>query len=566
MDQPPQGGRRSVADCLTSLGVTAEALRGCTTLREEWQVIKKTYFAKVLRDHPDKGGSAQAFRESHAAWEVLRSIKAQQQDDDDDNANADAFGSFADHLHDGVTDQYDTFMDAFATDPSQMPSYEFFHEAAAQEVPGYRIERAKSGRGSCHVCKKRPSRARQQSRQAAAQADAAKPPPQEEEAPKKTAAARQKKARGQAAAAAAIVKTKDADADEEEKKPAATRKQPSRKTKGRVIVKKEEVNHDDEAAEEEAEEDLKMPPLKKAKTEATGSTTSTTIATVPETTMEVAAGPPALIPKGALRAGRLEHQTGTYTNWTHLDCWRVPYRVWAYFTDLADADLVLAQLLELDQVLLTGITVLDEAEQAFVVAHVMDKSHWARKTKASKPPPCRAVLLADVALKEAVEQVAAANTTSMAVATAVPSSSDVGLPSERGMVLHGKQHFVIPRPGVDGAVPDSLQGITFVCTGVFPEVGGGLGLSLGKDRVKAMIESFGGVVRSAVSGKTAYLVVGKEPGTSKVGEAQRRQIPMLDLMQLQKFLLGKVETLENAPLPVIRSFSAGFTGRRIMDG
>ena len=38
-------------------------------------------------------------------------------------------------------------------------------------------------------------------------------------------------------------------------------------------------------------------------------------------------------------------------------------------------------------------------------------------------------------------------------------------------------------------------------TGVFPEVGGGAGLNLGKERVKAMIESFGGRVtkRSRVS-------------------------------------------------------------------
>jgi hypothetical protein len=33
-----------------------------------------------------------------------------------------------------------------------------------------------------------------------------------------------------------------------------------------------------------------------------------------------------------------------------------------------------------------------------------------------------------------------------------------------------------------------------VLTGIFPEIGGGSGLSLGKDRLKAIIESFGIII------------------------------------------------------------------------
>lgn len=46
----------------------------------------------------------------------------------------------------------------------------------------------------------------------------------------------------------------------------------------------------------------------------------------------------------------------------------------------------------------------------------------------------------------------------------------------------------------------SLKAKTFVLTGVFPEVGGGQGLNLGKEKVAAMITSFGGRVTSAISG------------------------------------------------------------------
>jgi hypothetical protein len=54
----------------------------------------------------------------------------------------------------------------------------------------------------------------------------------------------------------------------------------------------------------------------------------------------------------------------------------------------------------------------------------------------------------------------------------------------------------------------------------FPEVGGGSGLNLGKDRVKGMVEAFGGKVTGAVSGRTHILVVGKEPGMGKVTQAE----------------------------------------------
>ena len=51
-------------------------------------------------------------------------------------------------------------------------------------------------------------------------------------------------------------------------------------------------------------------------------------------------------------------------------------------------------------------------------------------------------------------------------------------------------------------------------------MGGGSGLNLGKDRVKKMVEAFGGKVTGSVSGRTHILVVGKEPGLGKVSQAE----------------------------------------------
>jgi hypothetical protein len=121
-----------------------------------------------------------------------------------------------------------------------------------------------------------------------------------------------------------------------------------------------------------------------------------------------------------------------------------------------------------------------------------------------------------------------------------------------------RQHFVIPVPGENGAQPGALAGKTFVLTGVFPEVGGGAGLSLGKGKVKAMIESFGGRVTGSISGKTHVLVVGKNPGTSKVSAARSRSnVQLVNLKDLKEVGI-EAGRLEDAKPIVIRSFSTGY--------
>ncbi|GFH47920.1 hypothetical protein CTEN210_04396 [Chaetoceros tenuissimus] len=117
------------------------------------------------------------------------------------------------------------------------------------------------------------------------------------------------------------------------------------------------------------------------------------------------------------------------------------------------------------------------------------------------------------------------------------SASAITLPKEK------KKTFEIPVPGKEGAIPNALNGKIFVLTGVFPELRGGAGLTRGKNECITMIESFGGVVRSCISGKTNYLVVGKEPGPSKYNQAKVKGLPMLDLRELCRLMFGET-TLE----------------------
>ena len=139
--------------------------------------------------------------------------------------------------------------------------------------------------------------------------------------------------------------------------------------------------------------------------------------------------------------------------------------------------------------------------------------------------------------------------------------SDNEIAATSNEIVNKKERFVIPRPGENGAVDsDRLNDLRFVLTGLFPEVGGGTGLSLGNERTKAMIEAFGGNVTQSISGKTNYLVVGSEPGRCKVISARDNGIKMIDIRALQQLLLGKTElqSLEDAPPPVIDKFSEGY--------
>lgn len=110
---------------------------------------------------------------------------------------------------------------------------------------------------------------------------------------------------------------------------------------------------------------------------------------------------------------------------------------------------------------------------------------------------------------------------------------------------------------------NSLAGKTVVCTGIFPELGGGAGLNLGKDKLKSMVSSFGGRVTGSVSGKTDILVVGKDPGYSKVSAARQKGIPLMSLKDLAAGLTSAEFSLEDVKPMQISTFSSGYGGNSL---
>jgi hypothetical protein len=183
--------------------------------------------------------------------------------------------------------------------------------------------------------------------------------------------------------------------------------------------------------------------------------------------------------------------------------------------------------------------------------------------------PVAALLLPDDAKKKAKKKA---------------KSPTAGAGAERSVVVAKKKHasrpggrggvVAIPRPGVGLANPSAFAGKTVVLTGVFPELGGGAGLNLGKDRARTLIESFGGRVTSAVSGRTDALLVGREPGMSKVSQARARGATLLNFSQLCQSLdsgacapaKGSSDALALTNAVDITSFSSGYWGNGLAIG
>jgi hypothetical protein len=255
------------------------------------------------------------------------------------------------------------------------------------------------------------------------------------------------------------------------------------------------------------------------------------------------------IEKDELRCGSLDDSSGGYGRWHHLRCWRVPYTIWRGLPPpvkgRGSREAFEAAILASEQLTLAGFSTLPAALKSKFVTHLMDEKHWAKVMK-------KTVEKFEKAEKDKKEKAAAA--------AAGPSEAGAAVAGEAAaaIVPAAAGRFVVPKPGQNGVLATAFAAKTFVLTGTFPELGGGKGLDMGKERCKALIASFGGRVTGSVSGKTDFLVVGKEPGASKVSQAAAKGVPTVDLMGLKRVLETPGAALEDAPAAVIGDFSDGY--------
>jgi hypothetical protein len=117
----------SVPDCLEEIRVTTASLEQCATLSQEFNIIKKAYFQRCLQTHPDKGGNEADFRKLNSCFEIIRGIY--------DGGEIDSFLKLSKR-------SYDPF-------DINIQSFDFYAHAAAEMVPVYMVELARSKRSKC---------------------------------------------------------------------------------------------------------------------------------------------------------------------------------------------------------------------------------------------------------------------------------------------------------------------------------------------------------------------------------------------------------------------------------
>ena len=248
------------------------------------------------------------------------------------------------------------------------------------------------------------------------------------------------------------------------------------------------------------------------------------------------------------------------------------------------------ELVRMSDVTLAGYTKLTYEERLPIIDFVMNRQNWAKLTVRKLKPSAKGNDSSQpLAIAPPLTTGAAGPSFSGPPASSYSSSALVGSYATAGSIPSNELVIAKPRfdmPLVRNENRDFLAGKTIVLTGTFPEVGGGFGLNLGKDKTREMIEKFGGRVTSAVSGKTDLLLTGTKyvkmivstkisnccrisflvfsPGFSKVKKA--RSQPRCKLLDLPTMALAlenaDMEKLENPPPLILdaQDFSTGYRG------
>lgn len=100
----------------------------------QFKLIRKAYYQKSLKTHPDKGGDTEEFKKVRSAFEVLKEI-----------FEASGVPSFSSS---GDCSTSAAFSAAQRTHRN-FPSWDFYQAASEEPVPLYRVELAKSDRSKC---------------------------------------------------------------------------------------------------------------------------------------------------------------------------------------------------------------------------------------------------------------------------------------------------------------------------------------------------------------------------------------------------------------------------------
>ena len=228
------------------------------------------------------------------------------------------------------------------------------------------------------------------------------------------------------------------------------------------------------------------------------------------------------IEAGSLRIGMVDAKTGTYGRWQRLACWRPsPEALEALMGYPVDVAALAEQLVNDGECALLSRTAdMDEPTVALLSSHL----------RALAPP---------------------------AGAQSPPASRKRAVPTPDTAPAAKRQ----ARPPSIEPVPDALQGLQVVLTGVFPTLGGGCGLNEGKEIAAALLRDSGaavkpGITKGMAKDANAFVLVGERPGTSKIDKARAANLKLVDLDGLRRLLAG--DGLSAVDEAVITERSGGY--------
>ena len=141
--------------------------------------------------------------------------------------------------------------------------------------------------------------------------------------------------------------------------------------------------------------------------------------------------------------------------------------------------------------------------------------------------------------RNSIESLVESNTapttvTKKAKVTQVVSSGEHVVPASQDLVID-KPTFEIPE--VTRKNKNVLKGQTFVSTGTFPELGGGRGISLGKENPsndRTLVERTNHICKE----RNVFLIEGKDKGNKKSQKAHKWKILKMSLHDLKLYILG----------------------------
>ena len=136
----------TVRGCLMTLGIDdpSDAFSNAENIEDEFKIIKRSWHARVLATHPDKGGSEEEFRAVQAAFDVLK-----------DKKNSGTVGTFGSSSAQSASTSSAFKHASDAAANCNYPGPEFYENMRENiNVPLYRVEIARSDRSICHKAAK----------------------------------------------------------------------------------------------------------------------------------------------------------------------------------------------------------------------------------------------------------------------------------------------------------------------------------------------------------------------------------------------------------------------------